>query len=64
MTKACKTCAVSLFGMTIENKTQRKSPVLHTDEYCWEADVAKKMAPRPAGLGALHERGRLLPRLP
>ena len=31
---ACKTCAVSLYGMTIENKTQRKSLVLHTDEYC------------------------------
>ena len=42
---ACKTCALSLYGMTIENKTQRKSLALHTDEYCREADVAKKWRP-------------------
>jgi hypothetical protein len=42
---ACKTCAVSLYDMTIENKTQRMSLVLHTDEYCWEAGEAKNWRP-------------------
>ena len=38
---ACKTCAASLYNLTIENKAQGKSLVLHTDEHCWKADVAK-----------------------
>jgi hypothetical protein len=36
-----KLCSVAPYGCTLENKKNRRTLVMHTDEYRWELDVAK-----------------------